>query len=46
MWGSGSNCHDPSFEDDVDLEEKKIITNEKTLTRQENKNFYCVYVTS
>ena len=34
MWDSGSNCHDPSFEDDADLEEKKIIANEKTLTRR------------
>ena len=38
---SGSNCHDPRFEDDVDLEEKKIIANDKTLTRQEDKNLYC-----
>ena len=34
-----SECHDPSFEDDADLEEKKIIANEKALTRQEDKNF-------
>ena len=34
-------CHDPSFEDDADLEEKKIIANEKALTRQEDKNLYC-----
>ena len=33
--------HDPSFEDDADLEEKKIIANEKALTRQEDKNLYC-----
>ena len=40
MVYSGSNCHDPSFEDDVDFEEKKIITSEKVITVQEYKNLY------
>ena len=32
--------HDRSFKDDVDLEEKNIITNEKTIIGQKDNNFY------